>query len=449
MSCDVGPLAAKRIVRKIMIRVIPLTFFLYIVAFLDRVNLGYAALQMNKELALSSGAFGFAAGIFFVGNVLFEVPSSVLLLRYGPRKWIARIILTWGIVATATAFVQNAPELYVLRFVLGIAEAGFIPAIVFYYSLWFRAEERASVIGMFLLAMPITYLFGAPVSTALMEYMHFGGIAGWRWMLFVEGLPAVIGGVMCYVFLTDSPEDAGWLSRDEKDWLAGEFERERARLPDVKHLGVFQAIKNPTIMLMSAIYFMAQVGTLGIGYWLPQIVRNFSATLSLTQIGLISGFPYIVTAIAMIVWSRLSDRLNERKWFTVFPLIVGAIGMLMAGTARDPYLSMIAITVALACIFAFKPPFLSMLNQFVTRPAVAISNAVIVAIGNFGGFVGPYITGLIAKATHSPKTGLFFFSGSFFGAAILTLFIGGLGGFIILQRGTADASKHVDAVKAD
>jgi MFS transporter, ACS family, tartrate transporter len=449
MSCDAGPLAAKQIVRKIMIRVIPLTFFLYIVAFLDRVNLGYAALQMNKELELSSGAFGFAAGIFFVGNVLFEVPSSVLLLRYGPRKWIARIILTWGIVATATAFVQNAPELYILRFVLGVAEAGFIPAIVFYYSLWFRAEERASVIGMFLLAMPITYLFGAPVSTALMEYMHFGGISGWRWMLFVEGLPAVMGGIICYFFLTDSPEDARWLNRAEKDWLAGEFERERARHPQVQHLGALQAIKNPTIILMSIVYFLAQVGTLGIGYWLPQIVRNFSARLSLTQVGLISGFPFIVTAIAMIVWSRLSDRLNERKLFTVFPLVLGAIAMLMAGTARDPYLSMLAITVALACIYAFKPPFLSMLNLFVTRPAVAISNAVIVAIGNFGGFVGPYMTGLIAKTTHSPTSGLFFFSGAFFCAALLTLFIGGLKGLVIFKRGAASSSKHADVVKAD
>jgi ACS family tartrate transporter-like MFS transporter len=449
MSSDVGPLAAKRIVRKIMIRVIPLTFFLYIVAFLDRVNLGYAALQMNKELVLSSGAFGFAAGIFFVGNVLFEVPSSVLLLRYGPRKWIARIILTWGIVATAMAFVQNAPELYILRFILGVAEAGFIPAIVFYYSLWFRAEERASVISMFLLAMPITYLFGAPISTALMEYMHFGGISGWRWMLFVEGLPAVIGGVICYVYLTDSPEDARWLSRAEKDWLAREFERERTSLPHVKDLSVRQAVKNPAIMLMSTVYFLAQVGTLGIGYWLPQIVRNFSARLSLTQVGLIAGFPFIITAIAMIVWSRLSDRLNERKLFTVLPLTFGAIGMLMAGTVQDPFLSMIAITVALACIYAFKPPFLSMINQFVTRPAVAVSNAVIVAIGNFGGFVGPYMTGLMAKATHSPKSGLFLFSGAFFAAAVLTVFIGGVGGLIVFQRGVEDTSKHVDAIKAD
>jgi ACS family tartrate transporter-like MFS transporter len=305
------------------------------------------------------------------------------------------------------------------------------------------------VIGMFLLAMPVTYLFGAPVSTALMEYMHFGGISGWRWMLFVEGVPAVIGGMICYAYLTDSPEDARWLSRDEKDWLAAEFERERASLPHVQHLGVRQAIKNPAIILMSVIYFLAQVGTLGIGYWLPQIVRNFSERLSLTQVGLISGFPFIVTAVAMIVWSRLSDRVNERKWFTILPLALGATGMLVAGTVRDPYLSMIAITVALACIYAFKPPFLSMINQFVTRPAVAISNAVIVAIGNFGGFVGPYMTGLIAKTTHSPKSGLFLFSGAFYGAAILTFFISGLGGWIIFNRGAADTPEHADAIKAE
>jgi MFS transporter, ACS family, tartrate transporter len=250
----------------------------------------------------------------------------------------------------------------------------------------------------------------------------------------------VLGGILCYLCLTDSPEDATWLSREEKDWLAAEFERERVSQPDVKHLGIGQAMKSPAIMLMSAIYFLAQVGTLGIGYWLPQIVRNFSDTLSLTQIGLISGFPYIVTAVAMIVWSRLSDRLNERKLFTVLPLVVGAIGMLIAGSVADPYVGMSAITVALACIFAFKPPFLAMLNQFVTRPAVAISNAIIVAIGNFGGFVGPYITGLIAKATHSPKSGLFLFSGAFFSAAILTLFIGGLGGMMLLRKTGTDAS---------
>jgi len=442
MSGEVTPLAARKTVRKIMLRVIPLTFFLYVVAFLDRVNLGYAALQMNRELALSSEAFGFAAGIFFIGNVLFEIPSNMLLLRFGPRKWIARIIVTWGVVATLTAFVQNASQLYILRFILGVAEAGFIPGVVFYYALWFRAKERALSIGLFLIAMPVTYLFGAPISTMLMQFVHFGGISGWRWMLFIEGLPALIGGVLCYVLLTDSPEQARWLTQQEKDWLAGEFERERALNPDVKHLSVRQALSNPTILFMSGVYFLSQIGTLGIGYWLPQIIRNFSAELSLSQIGLIAGFPYAVTAVGLFVWSRLSDRFNERKLFTAIPLGVGAAGLFVAGTTHDPFIGMTAITLTLVCIFATKPPFFAMINQFVTRPAVAVSSAVITSLGNIGGFAGPYLIGLTAKVTHTPTSGLFVLSGALLLAAILTLFVGAgkTRGWSRRQEKTSDAS---------
>ncbi|EJF69772.1 tartrate transporter [Pseudomonas sp. Ag1] len=423
MSPELAPVTVKKIIRKVMLRIIPLTFFLYFVAFLDRVNLGYAALQMNADLALTSEAFGFAAGIFFIGNVLFEVPSNMLVIKFGPRVWIARIILTWGVVATLTAFVQTANQLYVLRFLLGVAEAGFLPGMVFYFALWFREKERATATGLFLLAAPVTYLVGAPLSTALMHYVTLGDIAGWRWMLFLEGLPAIVGGVLCYRYLLDSPQKATWLTQSEKDWLAAEFEREKASQPPVTHLGTWQALTNPIILYLSVIYFLSQVGALGIGYWLPQIVQNLSAAFSLTQIGLIAGLPYAAAGVGLVIWARLSDRFYERKFFTAIPLLLGAIGLFVAGTTQDPYLGMAAITLALTGIFATKSPFFAMLTQLFSKPTVAVAAAIISSLGNCGGFVGPYIVGVVKKATGTSSAGLFVLSGALLLAALMTLFI--------------------------
>lgn len=242
-------------------------------------------------------------------------------------------------------------------------------------------------------------------------------------MLFLEGLPALIGAVLCFFFLTDSPEHARWLTAQEKAWLASEFERERMQTPNVQNLNARQALANPVILFMALIYFLSQLGALGIGYWLPQIVRGFSSTLSLTQIGLISGLPYAVTAVGLVTWSRLSDHFGERKLFAAVPLALGAVGLFIAGTTHDPYVAIFAITVALVGIYATKPPFFAMLNQIVTRPTVAIASAVITSIGNVGGFAGPYLLGVTGRIGGPRTGGLLVLSVALLLAAFLILLI--------------------------
>lgn len=423
MTGDITPAAEKKLVRKIMWRIMPMPFFLFFVAYLDRVNLGYAALQMNQDLALTSQAFGFAAGIFFIGSVFFEIPSNMMVLRFGPRKWIARIIITWGIVATLTAFVQTANQLYILRFILGAAEAGFIPGMVYYLTTWFRDKDRAFATGLFMASMPVTYLIGAPISTLLMRYMTLGGIPGWRWMLFLEGLPALLGGILCFWLLTETADEAKWLNPQEKAWLASEFEREKALRPEVKSLTTWQAMANPTVLHLTLIYFLSQMGFLGIGYWFPQIIRDFSSNFSLTDIGLIAGLPYAIAGCGLLWWSRLSDRMDERKYFTAIPLALSALCLFVAGKTGNPYLALLAITLGLTGLFAMKSPFFSMMTQIFSHNTVGVSVAIITAIGNCGGFFGPYVIGLATKQGNTSASGLIILSGTLLLAAVLTIAI--------------------------
>lgn len=399
-----------RTVRKVTWRIIPFCFVLYIISYLDRANIGYAALQMNKELALTSEAFGFASGIFFIGYFLFEVPSNVLMSRFGPRVWMARILLTWGAVSMLTAFVQTAGQLYLLRFLLGVAEAGFFPGIIIYLTYWFRKKEQATTIAMFTAAIPVSYLVGAPLSTWIMDATNGAyGLGGWRWMLLLEGAPAVLGGLACYALLTDRPEQATWLKPDEKAWLAGELERERAAQgASVRHLSTWQAMCNPKVLYLSAIYFVYQCGSLGVGYWMPQIIKGFAGHLTNTQVGLIAMLPYAVATVGMILWSRRSDRTGERKMHSAWPLLLAGVALTAAGLVSQPASAMVFIAAALTGLYAFKAPFWSVPTLFLTRATAAVSIAVINSIGNLGGFVGPYAIGLIKDVTGNPTGGLLF-----------------------------------------
>lgn len=411
-------LIESRTVRKVFWRIIPFCFILYIISYLDRANIGYAALQMNKELALSSEAFGFASGIFFVGYFLFEVPSNILMNRFGPRIWIARILLTWGAVAVLSAFVQSSAQLYLLRFLLGVAEAGFFPGIIIYLTYWFRKREQATTIAMFTAAIPVSYLVGAPLSTWIMDAFNgVSGLSGWRWTLLLEGLPAILGGLACYFMLTDRPEQARWLAPDEKAWLAGELERERAAQGgSVQHLGIWQAICNPKVLYLSAIYFVYQCGSLGVGYWMPQIIKGFAGHLTNTQVGLIAMLPYAIATAGMVLWSRRSDRTGERKMHSAWPLLLSGVALLGAGLVGSPVLAMACIAAALTGLYAFKAPFWAVPTLFLTRATAAVSVAVINSIGNLGGFVGPYVIGLIKDATGSPTGGLIFLAVLLFGS---------------------------------
>ena len=423
MTSTFTPAEEKAVVRKITLRIIPFVFLLYIISYLDRANIGYAALQMNAELALSSEAFGFISGIFFVGYFLFEVPSNVMLNKYGARVWIARILISWGLLAALSAFVQNATQLYILRFLLGVAEAGFFPGIIVYLTYWFRSKELATTVALFTAAIPVSYIIGAPLSTLIMDHVNWLGWSGWRWMLFLEGIPAVIFGVVCFMRLVDKPEQAKWLKPDEKAWLIAELERDKQSRKNVKHLTVMQAIGNSKVLYLSFIYFVYQCGSLGVGYWMPQIIKGFSDKLTHSQIGLIAMVPYIVATVAMVAWSRSSDRRGERKLHSAIPLAVAAIALMGAGTIASPYAAVALISVALAGLYAFKSPFWALPTLFLSRSTAAVSIAVINSIGNLGGFVGPYAIGLIKGSGKSATPGLVFLAALLAVAFLMTLFM--------------------------
>lgn len=408
------------VVRKVTLRIIPFMFLLYIVSYLDRANIGYAALEMNKELALTSEAFGFISGIFFIGYFLFEVPSNVMLNKYGARIWIARILVTWGLIAAATAFAQTANQLYVLRFFLGVAEAGFFPGVVVYLTYWFRSKELATTVALFTAAIPVSYIIGAPLSTWIMDNIKWLDWSGWRWMLFLEGVPAVFLGIACFLFLTDKPEQAKWLTQQEKDWLLAELERDRQSRKNVKRLGVFKTMVNKKVLYLAFIYFVYQCGSLGVGYWMPQIIKGFSSDLTHTQIGLIAMLPYIVATVAMVIWSRSSDRRNERKMHSAIPLAVAALGLVGAGMLSSPVASMAMICVALSGLYSFKSPFWALPTLFLDRATAAVSIAVINSIGNLGGFVGPSLIGVVKGNSQSAATGLLFLSALLLIAFLMT-----------------------------
>jgi ACS family tartrate transporter-like MFS transporter len=347
-----------------------------------------------------------AAGIFFIGYFLFEVPSNIALARFGARIWIARILVTWGLLAAISAFVQTPWQLYVLRFLLGVAEAGFFPGIIIYLTYWVRAKEQATTIAAFTAAIPVSLLLGAPISTLIMDHVSGWGLSGWRWMLLLEALPPILGGLLTLALLTDRPEQAGWLRPEERTWLAAEIERDRAGAAHRKHLGVLKAIGEPKVLLLSAIYFVYQCGSLGVGYWLPQILKGLKGSLSNTQVGLIAALPYLAATVAMIAWSHRSDRTGERRWHAALPLLVAGTALAAVAWTKAPAPAVVLLAAALAGFYAFKAPFWTLPGFFLTRSSAAVSIAAINSIGNLGGFVGPYALGAVAKATGGPAGGL-------------------------------------------
>ncbi|MED4729451.1 MFS transporter [Aneurinibacillus migulanus] len=417
----------KRTIRKVTRRIVPFLFVLYIISYLDRANIGYAALEMNEALGLTSQVFGIATGIFFIGYFLFEVPSNILMQRFGARVWITRILITWGIISVATGFAQNATQLYIIRFLLGVAEAGFFPAVILYITYWFRMKEQASTIAMFMTAIAASYIIGAPFSTWIMDNINWMGIPGWRWMFVLEGMPAVILGIVTFFYLTDRPEDAKWLTKEEKNWLLAELKKEREAKEQTeknqKQHGHKEALTDSKVWYLALIYFVYIAGTLGVGYWMPQIIKGLSTYLTNTQIGLIATIPYIAASIAMNYWSRRSDRMEERRMHSALPLIVAAITLIGAGMTAQPFLAMFLITVSLAGMYCFKGPFWALPTMLLTPAKAAVGIAVINSIGNLGGFVGPYAVGLLKDTTGSTSAGLYFLSAMLLIAFLMLLFM--------------------------
>ena len=347
---------------KVTKRLVPFLIICYFVAYLDRVNVGFAALTMNQDLGLSQTAFGFGAGIFFIAYFIFEVPSNLLLERFGARKWIARIMLSWGILSGLMAFIPdiarvtglgNENSFYLIRVLLGAAEAGFFPGIIFYLTLWFPAEYRARIVGYFMAAIPLSTVIGAPISGLLLN-LHGGlGLAGWQWLFVIEAVPAIILAGVVFFYLTDRPADAAWLAPDERTWLAERLALEQRQRQAVHDYSVMQALVNPRVLGLSVVHFGAVARNYGLSFFLPQIVKAFGLNTFLTT--LVSATPYVVGLIGMVWWGRRSDRVAERRFHTAFPLFIAAAGIAVSTALDDPLLKTISFCVAGFGIFACLP----------------------------------------------------------------------------------------------
>jgi MFS transporter, ACS family, tartrate transporter len=403
---------------KVTKRLVPFLIVCYFVAYLDRVNVSFAALTMNQDLGLSQTAFGFGAGIFFIAYFIFEVPSNLMLERFGARKWIARIMLSWGILSGLMAFIPNIGKatglgnehtFYLLRVLLGVAEAGFFPGIIFYLTLWFPAEYRARIVGYFMAAIPLSTVIGAPIS-GLLLYLHGGlGLAGWQWLFLIEAIPAVILSVFVFFYLTDRPADAAWLEADEREWLSERLALEQRQREAVREYTVGQVLIDPRVIGLSLVYFGAVATNYGLGFFLPQIVKTFGLNTFLTTV--VAAAPYAVGTIAMIWFGLRSDRVGERRYHTAIPLFIAALGIAASTAFDDPTLKMISFCVAGFGIFACLPVFWTLPTAFLSGAACAAGIAVINSIGNLAGFVGPFAMGWIKDHTGSYTGGLLLLAG--------------------------------------
>jgi ACS family tartrate transporter-like MFS transporter len=386
-----------RALRKVAWRLIPFMTLLYFVAFLDRVNIGFAALTMNADLGLTPRMFGFASGIFFLGYVLFEVPSNIIMERVGARLWIARIMITWGLLSAATAFVATPTSLYVLRFLLGVAEAGFFPGMILYLTYWFPAAWRARILSAFMVALPVSNVIGSPVSTALLS-VDAQGLRGWQWMFLIEGVPAVLCGFAVLVFMRDGPAKAPWLTDDEKQWLQAELAREHAVHGAAAHSSL-SALRSPRVWFFGLIYFGMLVGMYGFGFWLPQIIKGLG-NLSNFEVGLATALPYAAAAVTMFLWGRHSDRTGERTWHIALPAFVGAVGLaLSAYWGGAPVLALAALCLSAMGCYAALPVFWTLPTSMLAGGAAAAGIALVNSIGNTGGFLGPTLVGYVTDTT--------------------------------------------------
>ncbi len=395
-----------RTIQKVRFRILPFVFLLFVVAFLDRLNIGFAALTMNKELAITSQQFGLLFGIFFFGYFLFEIPSNLLLHKIGARVWIARILFSWGIVAMLTGFVHTVHQLYAVRFLLGLAEAGYFPGIALYLTYWFPQREQARSLALFLTGNPVATILGAPVSGLILDHVHWLGVSSWRWLLVLEGIPAIVLGFLTYVLLPSRPDEAKFLTAEEKEWIRAELGREEQQKLEQRQYSVFQSLASGRVWHLVLIYFGMTLGAYTLISWAPQLVKSLSSLYSNSMIGLLVTIPHLLAVAAMIFVSRSSDRKLERRYHVAIPAISGAAALVLLGATRSPFCSVTLLSLLAAGVYSCFGPFWTLPNEFLTGFSAAAGIALINSVGNLGGFVGPYMIGTIATRTGSPYAGL-------------------------------------------
>ncbi len=418
-----------RVVRKLRIRILPFVMLLYFVSFLDRVNVGFAAFSMNKAIGLTPSVFGFGGGVFFLGYVLFQVPSNLILLRVGARVWIARVVVAWGLVSVASAFVVGPVSFCALRFLLGLAESGFFPGTLLYLSLWFPARHRAVAIAAFMAAAPLSTAIGSPISGALMELPKLFGLMNWQWLYILEALPAIVLGLLTLVVLTDKPADAQWLDPEERGWLASTLEREgaesrsRAGKTDPPGGAVWAALRDPRVLALAFVYTGGSAGLYVLGLWSPLILAQFG--YSALTIGWLNSAPSFLAVAAMIVWARHSDRTLERTWHVALPSFAACIGCVWAGGSVAALGVILALALVNVGVNATKGPVWAMPSIFLTGASAAAGIAIINSMGNLGGFVGPLLVGWLKDRWGSYAGGLYMVGGLLGATGIVVVLMSG------------------------
>jgi ACS family tartrate transporter-like MFS transporter len=392
-------------IRAISWRLIPFLVLAYFLSYLDRVNLGFAALTMNKELNFSPTVFSWGAGIFFIGYFLFEVPSNLALEKFGASRWIARIMITWGIISALMALVTGVWSFYGVRFLLGVAEAGFFPGIILYLTYWYPAKYRARFLAAFAIAVPVSTVIGAPISGLLLGLDGAMGLQGWQWLFIIEGVPSVLLGVVTWFYLTDRPVKADWLTAEQKAWLAAQLDSEAAAKQAASDLTLGQALASPKVIALSLIYFGFVAALYGMQFWLPTIVKAFG--FSNAQTGFVIAVPYLFGTVAMILWARHSDATRERVFHVGAPLLLTAVALGICGYVTDPMTTMVVLTVAAIGVFCTFGVFWTLPTAWLAGTAAAGAIALINSIGNLAGFAGPYLIGWVKESTGSTSTGLF------------------------------------------
>lgn len=428
--------AAAHSQKKIAWRLLPFLFILYIIAFLDRMNVSAAALQMPGDLGFNDKVVGLGAGMFFIGYVVLEIPGALIAEKWSARRWIARIMISWGIITALMAFIHTEREFYVVRFLVGAAEAGFLPAVIVYVSHWFLYRDRARAIAVFYAANALSYVVGSPLAGVLLGLSWFG-LRGWRWLFLLEGLPAVVFGVITIFYLTDWPREASWLRKQDRDWLTQELEREKEAKKKVRSYTVWQAFKERDVILLTLSYFGATTGGYGISFWLPTILKRLSGQSDL-RVTLYAALPYLA-GFAMQQWnSRRSDRAGERRWHAALPIFLCGVTLLLTVLAGSHLsLALTLFTIMGACYFAYHPCFWAVPSGFLSESAAAASIGLINSVGNLGGFVGPLLMGYLKNRTNSFTPGILYLVGWLCLSGILMLAVG---------AGRAPARKQAEAL---